>query len=105
MIEHRELNAVWTELLSSGGKHGNAVLMKDPPVVPVPVTSAQEEEQGGEEEQEEEGKRGATSTFNQLAEEAAMRNEVLIGYKTALGGEIIINPDAGGEPSICHTRS
>ena len=116
VIEHRELNAVWTELLSSGGKHGNAVLMKDPPVVPAPVpvpvpvpfTSAREVEQReGEErhqaEEEEEGRRGATSTFNQLAEEAALRNEVLIGYKTktALGGEsIVINPDAGREPAV-----
>jgi hypothetical protein len=25
VIEHRELNAVWTELLSSGDTHGNAV--------------------------------------------------------------------------------
>lgn len=110
VIEHRELNAVWTELLSSGGKHGNAVLMRDMRDVVAGTGGITIEDQEGEDQEraravseEHEGGPGTrstsawSSTFNQLAEAAAMRNEVLIGYRNARG-EILVNPPGKDEP-------
>lgn len=90
VIEHRELNAVWTELLSSGGKRGNAVLMKAVARMGGETEDAAAADEGSR------GTRG-TSTFNRLAEEAALRNEVLIGYKNS-HGEVLINPPGKDAP-------
>ena len=84
VVENRALNAVWTELLTSGGKAGSAVLMRGAAGVAAGVA-------GGEA-----GDAPAT-TFNQLAEAAALRGEVLIGYKER-GGQIFVNPAGKDAP-------
>ncbi|GAQ92049.1 hypothetical protein KFL_009110030 [Klebsormidium nitens] len=66
VAEHRELNAVWTELLNSWGSE---VYVKDSSIY------------AGADE---------APTFQDLAERAASRKEVAIGYR--LGPEVIINP-------------
>ena len=90
VVEYRQLNAVWTELLSSNNSDGSAVYMKNAGGRGAGVAGAGGAGAGAGAEA---GAGADTSTtFNQLAEAARLKDEVLIGWK--VDGEIHINPPA-----------